>query len=148
MPIKAAFVLALLQAASLPLAAEPVAGGAAHCQARLAQSCPTSQRARIEMPRVVIIPPNPALGDIMGGRGPEPHVRELREIAIAAATGRIEHMRIAARRAHKFGLMPETLQEVVDGTRLHESHMRAPSPRLLRIPLDLPEIEPGWEHSQ
>jgi hypothetical protein len=151
MRIKAALVLlTLLQAVNLPLAAEPVPpADRAHCQARLSQSCPATERARIQMPRVVIIAPSPALGDILGGRGPEPHVRELRELALAAAmTGQGGPARIAARRSYKFGLTREKLQEIVDGNRLHDSHMRAPSPRLLHMPRDLPEVEPGWEHSQ
>jgi hypothetical protein len=66
------------------------------------------------------------LGDIIGGRGPNPHLRELAAIAIHTSTGNRDAAEILSRRLRKFGITREAVQNVIDATKLHAGSLNVP----------------------
>ena len=156
MLVKAALAAALVLATGLPAAGQQLPPGAdLSCLQQLPPGqpadtvCHTSALApQAARPAVILAPTPGEPADIVAGRGPEPHARELREIVLATITGQHERARMVARQAEKFGLTEDRVQDVLDGTRFHYSASVRAVPRL-RIPQELlPEVEPGWEHSQ
>jgi hypothetical protein len=154
MRIHAALVTALI-VAGIPLAlADPLNPDASACNATPAESSSFADcAAQASVPEtgrsvVILMPGTAILGDVLGARGPDPHSRELREIAVATATGNIEKAEIITRELHQFGVSRETVREFVDQAQLHTGSTRPAKRRFFVSPSDLHDIEPGWENSQ
>ncbi len=64
--------------------------------------------------------PSQDAGDVLGGRGPNPHARELRNIAIYESIGNRDGVAMLSDQLHQFGVTRQTIQRVVDHTRLHD----------------------------
>ena len=152
MRIHTALISAFILAGSTSLLADPL-----HTEAL---ACGTDQQGTDSIARctaeaqqtphgVLILAPDPAmLGDITGGRGPDTHARELREMAVAAAIGNDDRVLIGARQLHKFGVTREAVREVIDQAQLHTGSVKTANRRFFVVGPELPAVEPGWENSQ
>jgi hypothetical protein len=60
-----------------------------------------------------------ALGDILGGRGPDPDARTLSAIAIYTSIGNRDAAEFLSRGLRKFGRTRADVQDAVDWTKLH-----------------------------
>ena len=65
--------------------------------------------------------PSQDAGDVLGGRGPNPHARELRKIAVYESIGNEDGAAMLSDQLHQFGVTRQTIQRVVDHTKLHDS---------------------------
>ncbi len=126
MLLRAALLTTFVLAAALPLAAgphtlRPCEHGLAHA-ARLHTEDPCGQGGQTQqnLPPIQILVPVPEpLGDIVNGRGPDQHTRELEQFAVYAAIGNRDGMEILSGQLRKFGITRDELQEVVDRSKLH-----------------------------
>ena len=59
------------------------------------------------------------MADVDGGRGPNPHARDLRNIAVAASVGDRDAVEIASSQLRQFGVTREEIQDAIERTRLH-----------------------------
>jgi Carboxymuconolactone decarboxylase family len=59
------------------------------------------------------------MGDFGGARGPDPHARDLTNIAVSASLGDRDAMEIASSRLRQFGVTREQIQDAIERTRLH-----------------------------
>jgi hypothetical protein len=59
------------------------------------------------------------MGDVNGGRGPNPHGRDLINIAVSASVGDRDAVEIASSQLRQFGVTREEIQEAIERTRLH-----------------------------
>lgn len=120
--VKAALLITLVVATSLPLTAGPHTAKNCERVSAYATQPPTGGpcAARQEVPPVQILVPLPEpLGDIVNGRGPDLHRRALEQFATYAAIGNRDGMEIISGQLRKFGITRDELQEVVDRAKLH-----------------------------
>lgn len=144
MPIKATLLTVLIGAAI----AAPWNASHAQQYARsdAAQALPsTSSPADVPEGRAIdTLVMRPSAGsptDIVGGRGPNPHARELRDIAIYEAIGNRDGAEILTSQLKEFGVTRQTIQRSIDRTNVHAGVSRANHGPAA-------EIEAGWEASQ
>lgn len=148
------FATALIIAGAVPAFADPSQGPAGACRADETPAAATdicAGAASVQhAPRamVILLPEYGALGDIHGARGPDPHARELREIALAASIGNHEKALIGARAVRKFGVTAEAVQDAVDQAQVHTGSQRVAKRRFFVIEHEQSGGEPGWENSQ
>jgi len=62
--------------------------------------------------------------DLEGGHGPDPHARELGNIAAAAAFGNRDAVEIASSSLRRSGVTREDIQEAIDWTKVHHGPAR------------------------
>jgi hypothetical protein len=149
MMIKAMLFAALIGAASVPLAADPLRPFD-QASADATVTLPpvpsgTREPARSEADLLVMYPAPNVPGDVVGGRGPNPHARELREIAIYTDIGNRDGAEILIGQLHQFGVTRQTIQRSIDGMHLHGS---APGAATARQIGNEQRVEAGWETSQ
>jgi hypothetical protein len=151
---KAALATVFILAGGYPALGDPLRTDAAPCAAdpqriQSEAACPVQMQDQQRTKTVMILPPGPGLpGDIHGGRGPDPHARELREIAMAASVGNLETSLIDARELYKFGVTREAVQDALDQAQMHTGNLRAAKRRFFVIEQEQSGSEPGWENSQ
>lgn len=63
--------------------------------------------------------------DLEGGRGPDPHARQLTDIAVSAAFGNRDAVEIASGQLRKSGVTREAIAEAIDWTHVHDAPARA-----------------------
>jgi hypothetical protein len=150
----AALVTVIILASGYPALGDPLRTDAAPCAAdpqriQSEAACPAQTQDVQRAKTVMILPPVPGLpGDIHGGRGPDPHARELREIAMAASVGNLEKSLIGTRELHDVGVTREAVQDAIDQAQMHTGNLRAAKRRFFVIEQAQPGGEPGWENSQ
>lgn len=76
--------------------------------------------------RMMLPPPSRGLGDVMNGRGPVFHGRELRQIAIYLAMGNHDAAAIAMSRLQKFGITRDMLRDALDHVTLRRQQSSLP----------------------
>jgi hypothetical protein len=74
--------------------------------------------------------------DLEGGRGPDPHVRELGNIAAAAAFGNRDAVEITSSSLRRSGVTREDIQEAIDWTKVHHGPARL-QPQGAAVSVDL-----------
>lgn len=120
MLIKATLLTALISAASLPLVAPAEAGEAmAATQAPAKLSKPDADRGQN---RVLVLRPAPDVpGDIVGARGPNPHAREYRDIAVYKSVGNEVGVAMITDELRASGVSKQTIARNVEQTKVHSS---------------------------
>lgn len=145
-------LFATVMVASSPLAlADPISPDVAACAGVAPASAPPASCAAqppASRSVVILLPGHDVLGDVHGARGPGVHARELREIAVAAATGNHEKAERVTKELHQFGVSRVAVREFIDQAKLHTGSTRPAKRRFFVTPSDGPEVEPGWENSQ
>jgi hypothetical protein len=76
----------------------------------------------------LIAQPREAGSDIVAGRGPNPHARELRSIAIHESVGNRQGAEITASSLHQFGISRQAIAHAVDRTKVHATSRDEPEP--------------------
>ena len=86
-------------------------------------------------------------GDVFGARGPNPHARELRDIAIYNSIGNEDGVAMLSAQLHQFGVTKQAIQRSIDQTNVHAP---APAPAGMRASMDHPgaHADAGWQASQ
>ncbi len=127
MSMKVSLAGMLAIALSLPLAADELSSNQTIVRGGLQKHCPReTEPGELALRRqpasaLPIIEPGPEpLGDIFGGRGPNPHLRELADIAIHESTGNKDAAEIVARGLRKFGVTREEMQSAINSIKLHD----------------------------
>ena len=131
---RSALLVALLAAASQSLPVTPAVAGHSEPSFSTASVGPNDTKTHLQaasrpqqaQPTVhdeasaLVLQPNPAIpGDIVGGRGPNAHLRELHDIAVAADLGNNDRVDMLTKQARQFGVTREAIQRYQDGVRLH-----------------------------
>lgn len=148
MLIKATLTAAWISAASLPLAtalhAQELANN--NAMAAISQSSAASPKVSRDEGRadIVLRPAPEAPNDIVAGRGPNPHAREYRQIAIYDSIGNEDGAAIVAGQLRTSGVSKQTIERGVSQAKVHATS-RSASPRQSTIDADQ---ETGWEASQ
>jgi alkylhydroperoxidase/carboxymuconolactone decarboxylase family protein YurZ len=133
MRVKACLFGLLALALGGPLAADPLCVD--RCDCGDAQLNPLHQShvgaTAIPQPQqgtaVLLAGPGPnAIGDIVGGRGPDAHTAELRAIAVYASVGNRDAVEILSRRLRKFGVTAADIQDAIDQIKLHAGSVTTP----------------------
>jgi hypothetical protein len=149
MLIRATLFTALVFAASMPLAADPLQLADQGCvdatQVMASVPSKTPEPARAGVGVLVLQPSVNAPGDILGGRGSNPHARELRQIAIYSEIGNRDGAEMLIGELHQFGVTRQTIQRAIDGTKLHGG---APRPMQVMQIENEQKAAAGWEASQ
>jgi hypothetical protein len=119
MLLKATLLTALISAASLPLVAPAQAGEANAATPAVSSSLPETAR---EPGKVLVLRPSPDVpGDIFGGRGPNPHSREFREIAIYKSVGNETGVAMVTDELRAEGVSKQIIARNVDQVKVHAS---------------------------
>jgi hypothetical protein len=143
MMTKAAVLAALIAAAaSQPLLADPAYDPVANYSVAAPSDSPT---APVPETTLVMRPGRDVPGDIVGGRGPNPHARELNSIAVYDAIGNRDGAEMLAAELAGFGIKRRDVQGSVQWKDLHgHSGGVAPTAAAGRDH----HAEMGWEASQ
>jgi hypothetical protein len=94
---------------------------------------------------LAMAPSATGLGDIFGARGPNPHGREIKQIAIYESIGNEDGAAMLKDELHQFGVSPQALQRSTDFLKIHEG---SPVKKLRTYQSSNAHVEAGWEASQ
>lgn len=125
MVVRAAILIALLQMAGQTPAAGPlrIDAGCVAGQSQTPLAGGTYAPSAEEQQSAIALAgpaftPGP-LGDILGALGPNPHARELAQIALAAGADNRDAVQMISSRIRKFGVTSAEIQDAIDQTQLH-----------------------------
>ena len=94
---------------------------------------------------LAMVPSASGLGDIFGARGPNPHGREIKQIAIYESIGNEDGVAMLKDELHHFGVSPQALQRSTDFLKIHEG---SPVKKLRTFQSSNAHVDAGWEASQ
>ncbi len=131
MKIKTTLFAALLLAAtgdlaSFPLNAEPNSSSGGVAMTAMADSQQPLETRHVagqteRRPEGLAMAPGASgLGDIFGGRGPNPHADTVKRIAIYDSIGNLDGAAILKSELHQFGVTRQALERSTDFLKLHE----------------------------
>ena len=131
---------------ALSLATAPLQAGENPRRAAFASS-EASQPAPVASDTLVMRPAPDVPGDVLAARGPNPHARELRDIAIYNSIGNQDGVAMLSAQLHQFGVSRQTIQRAIDQTNVHET---SPAHSGTRASMDHPgaHADAGWQASQ
>ena len=106
-----------------------------------------SQPAPMASDILVTRPAPDVPGDVLAGRGPNPHARELRDIAIYNSIDNQDGVAMLSAQLHQFGVSRQTIQRAIDQTNVHAT---SPAHSGVRASQDHAEThaDAGWQASQ
>lgn len=155
MTIKAALITALSLALFQPTVAasvyaqssEHLPSSAAASDPEITGALPASSRAnpRAHPDIILLDPSSPTAGDIVGGHGPNPYMRELKQIAIYASIGNKEGVAMLVNQLRERGVSREAIRGAISRINVHGEAFTAPT---LHPRSALPNAGAGWEASQ
>jgi hypothetical protein len=152
MPIK----LALLAAFSILMLQVPDAGpSAAQTRDRTAAIVITDPETTGALPArdapstipdaTVLHPGQGSAGDILGAHGPNPHARELTQIAIYASIGNTDGVAMLTGELRARGVSGDTIRHAINRIDVHGGAFLAPMPRRER---SASQADAGWQATQ
>jgi alkylhydroperoxidase/carboxymuconolactone decarboxylase family protein YurZ len=105
-----------------------------------------AKAAAIALPEAKPLHPGQsAAGDIVGARGPNPHARELTQIAIYASVGNADGVAMLTSQLRERGVSREAIRRAINQTNVHGDAFVAPAPRLGR---SSSHADAGWQATQ
>lgn len=151
MPIKTALLAALsILMLQLPGAGLANAGGRDHRAAAVTDPETTgalpAKAAVTAIPDATVLHPGlgPA-GDIVGAYGPNPHARELTQIAIYASVGNTDGVAMLTSELRSQGVTKETMRRAINRINVHGDVFVVSPPRHAR---NTSQADPGFQVSQ
>ena len=147
MTIKAALITALYLALFQPTmtasvhaqSGEHLPSSAATSDPEITGALPASSRANPDI--ILLDPSSPIAGDIVSGQGPNPNMRELKQIAIYASVGNKEGVTMLVNQLRASGVSREAIRGAVSRINVHGEAFTAPTPHPQNTGA-------GWEASQ
>jgi hypothetical protein len=109
---------------ALPLATAPLQAGETGCDS-VKVMAPVTEHVR-PVDTLALSPAPETAGDVLGGRGPNPHARELRDIAIYESIGNRDGAEMVAAQLRQFGISHQAIQRSVDRIKVHGIAPSAP----------------------
>lgn len=152
MPIKTAFLAALVLATLQLSGANVYAADGRNPAAPIATTdpditgaLPAPAAANAAPDASVFHPGRGSAGDIVGARGPNPHARELTQIAIYASIGNTDGVAMLTSQLRARGVSHETIRRAVNRINVHGEGFTAPMPGRDR---KSSRADAGWQATQ